>query len=65
MLLNKTVNTLAQIDAVLEKQGSSKSRILDATIFLSDKADFAAMNKAWMHGLSQVMRRYAVLSRPV
>ncbi|EAQ4634791.1 RidA family protein [Salmonella enterica subsp. enterica serovar Johannesburg] len=32
---------------VLEKQGSSKSRILDATIFLSDKADFAAMNKAW------------------
>ncbi|VUC83127.1 Putative translation initiation inhibitor YoaB [Salmonella sp. NCTC 11881] len=43
----QTANTLAQIDAVLEKQGSSKSRILDATIFLSDKADFAAMNKAW------------------
>lgn len=43
----QTVNTLAQIDAVLEKQGSSKSRILDATIFLADKNDFAAMNKAW------------------
>ncbi|RRF62556.1 RidA family protein [Klebsiella pneumoniae] len=37
----------AQIDAVLEKQGSDKSRILDATIFLADKSDFAAMNKPW------------------
>ena len=36
-----------QIDAVLEKQGSDKSRILDATIFLPDGDDFAAMNKAW------------------
>ncbi|VFS73331.1 putative endoribonuclease L-PSP [Kluyvera cryocrescens] len=43
----QTANTLAQIDAVLEKQGSNKSRILDATIFLPDADDFAAMNKAW------------------
>jgi len=43
----QTANTLAQIDAVLEKQGSVKSRILDATIFLANKDDFAAMNKAW------------------
>ena len=43
----QTANTLAQIDAVLEKQGSDKSRILDATIFLANKDDFAAMNKAW------------------
>lgn len=42
----QTANTLAQIDAVLEKQGSDKSRILDATIFLASKDDFAAMNKA-------------------
>ena len=35
------------LDAVLEKQGSNKSSILDATIFLADKNDFAAMNKAW------------------
>ena len=42
-----SADTLAQIDAVLEKQGSSKSRILDATIFLADGADFAAMNQAW------------------
>lgn len=43
----QTANTLAQIDAVLVKQGSDKSRILDATIFLANKEDFAAMNKAW------------------
>ena len=43
----QTANTLAHIDAALEKQGSDKSRILDATIFLADKSDFAAMNKAW------------------
>ncbi len=43
----QTANTLAQIDAVLARQGSDKTRILDATIFLVEKSDFAAMNKAW------------------
>ncbi|POU03573.1 MULTISPECIES: RidA family protein [Enterobacteriaceae] len=43
----QTANTLAQIDAVLAKQGSDKTRILDATIFLADASDFAAMNRAW------------------
>lgn len=43
----QTANTLAQIDAVLAKQGSDKTRILDATIFLADANDFAAMNRAW------------------
>ncbi len=43
----QTANTLAQIDAVLLKHGSDKTRILDATIFLADSGDFAAMNKAW------------------
>lgn len=43
----QTANTLAQIEAVLEKQGSDKTRILDATIFLADVNDFAAMNRAW------------------
>lgn len=33
----QTANTTAQIDAVLEKQGSNKSRILDATIFWPTK----------------------------
>jgi enamine deaminase RidA (YjgF/YER057c/UK114 family) len=43
----QTANTLAQIDAVLLEQGSDKSKILDATIFLPESNDFAAMNKAW------------------
>lgn len=43
----QTVSTLTQIDAILAKQGSDKTRILDATIFLADSDDFAAMNKAW------------------
>ncbi len=43
----QTANALAVIDRVLARVGSDKSRILDATIFLVDKADFAAMNRAW------------------
>ena len=43
----QTANALAAIDVLLERVGSDKSRILDATIFLADKNDFAAMNKAW------------------
>ncbi|MDZ7320431.1 RidA family protein [Kosakonia sacchari] len=46
-VFEQTANTLAQIDAVLLKQGSDKTRILDATIFLADGDDFAAMNRAW------------------
>ncbi|MNF03720.1 2-aminomuconate deaminase [compost metagenome] len=32
---------------LLERVGSDKSRILDATIFLANGDDFAAMNAAW------------------
>jgi enamine deaminase RidA (YjgF/YER057c/UK114 family) len=38
---------LAEIDALLAKGGSDKSRILSAVIWLRDIADFAAMNAAW------------------
>mgnify|MGYP002878171537 FL=1 len=38
---------LAEIDSLLAKGGSEKSKILTATIWLSDIADFAAMNKVW------------------
>jgi enamine deaminase RidA (YjgF/YER057c/UK114 family) len=38
---------LAEIDALLAKGGSDKSKILTATIWLNDIADFAAMNKVW------------------
>ncbi|WP_413714744.1 RidA family protein [Serratia ureilytica] len=43
----QTANALAAIDVLLERIGSDKSRILDATIFLANTADFAAMNAAW------------------
>lgn len=43
----QTANALAVIDALLTRVGSDKSRILDATIFLTNKEDFAAMNRAW------------------
>ncbi|SDX12965.1 RidA family protein [Roseicitreum antarcticum] len=38
---------LDQIDALLLEAGSSKARILNATIWLADMADFAAMNAVW------------------
>ncbi|WON78383.1 RidA family protein [Serratia sp. UGAL515B_01] len=43
----QTANALAAIDVLLARVGSDKSRILDATIFLADSDDFAAMNAAW------------------
>lgn len=43
----QTTNALAAIDNLLARVGSDKSRILDATIFLADGNDFAAMNAAW------------------
>lgn len=43
----QTTNALTVIDALLTRVGSDKSRILDATIFLVNKEDFAAMNRAW------------------
>jgi enamine deaminase RidA (YjgF/YER057c/UK114 family) len=38
---------LAEIDSLLAKGGSDKSRILTATIWLADISDFAAMNAVW------------------
>jgi len=43
----QTENALAVIDRILARVGSDKSKVLDATIFLTDLADFAAMNQAW------------------
>lgn len=42
----QTANVLADIDRMLAQLGSDKTRILDATIFLADRRDFAAMNAA-------------------
>ncbi|KLN96403.1 RidA family protein [Moellerella wisconsensis] len=43
----QTSDALAAIDVLLLRVGSDKSKILDATIFLADKADFSGMNQAW------------------
>lgn len=43
----QTRQVLAAIDALLERVGSDKTRILRAEIFLADMADFAAMNAEW------------------
>jgi enamine deaminase RidA (YjgF/YER057c/UK114 family) len=38
---------LAEIDALLAKGGSDKTKILSAVIWLADIADFTAMNAVW------------------
>ena len=44
---DQTQTILAQIDALLREAGSAKSKILSATIWLADMADFAEMNAVW------------------
>ena len=46
-IAGQTASVLAQIDALLKRAGTDKSRIVMAQIFLADLADFAAMNAAW------------------
>lgn len=46
-IVAQTRTTLAEIDALLAEVGSHKSKILMATIWLADIADFAAMNSVW------------------
>ena len=43
----QTEDVLAQIDALLSQCGSDKTKLVDATIYLADMADYAAMNQAW------------------
>lgn len=43
----QTADILAQVDRVLAALGSDKTRLVDATIFLADMADYDAMNRAW------------------
>jgi enamine deaminase RidA (YjgF/YER057c/UK114 family) len=46
-ITSQTQQVLAQIDRLLAEVGSDKSKLLSATIFLPDLADFAAMNAVW------------------
>jgi enamine deaminase RidA (YjgF/YER057c/UK114 family) len=43
----QTRQVLGEIDRLLAAAGSSKNRILTATIYLADVATFGEMNKAW------------------
>jgi enamine deaminase RidA (YjgF/YER057c/UK114 family) len=43
----QTEQILSKIDQLLEGAGTDKSRLLSATIWLSDMANFADMNKVW------------------
>ena len=43
----QTRQVLAAIDALLVRAGSDKSRILMCQIFITDLAEFAAMNAVW------------------
>ncbi len=43
----QTRQVLAHVDALLREAGSDKTKILSATIYLPDMADFAAMNAVW------------------
>lgn len=43
----QTQSVLNQIDALLARCGSDKAHILEATIYLADMNDYAAMNEVW------------------
>lgn len=46
-IAGQTRQVLAAIDALLERAGTSKRRLLRVEIFLMDMADFPAMNAVW------------------
>ena len=44
----QTEEVLKKIDALLEAAGTSKSRLLSATIYISDMSQKAQMDEAWI-----------------
>ena len=44
---DQTREVLFEIDRLLAAAGTDKSRLLSATIWLADIADFAEMNRVW------------------
>ena len=43
----QTKDIVAQIDGLLAKAGSDKAKLLSATIYITDMANFAEMNSVW------------------
>ncbi len=46
-ITEQTQTMLAKVEELLESVGSDRSRMLSATIYLKDMADFAALNAVW------------------
>lgn len=46
-ITKQTRNILERIDALLAEAGSDKTKLLSATIWLADIADFKEMNAVW------------------
>jgi enamine deaminase RidA (YjgF/YER057c/UK114 family) len=46
-IAGQTAQVLAHVDRLLNEAGSDRSRILMCQIFLTDLADFPAMNQVW------------------
>ena len=46
-ITGQTRQVLAAIDKRLDEAGSDKTRILSSTIYITDMANFAAMNAVW------------------
>jgi enamine deaminase RidA (YjgF/YER057c/UK114 family) len=44
----QTEQVLAKIDGLLAKCGTNKSKLLSATVYISDMAQKSAMNDAWL-----------------
>jgi enamine deaminase RidA (YjgF/YER057c/UK114 family) len=46
-IAEQTADILSRIDALLAEVGSDRSRLISATIWLTDMRDFAEMNEVW------------------
>lgn len=46
-IIEQTTEILAKIESLLAEAGSNKTRILSATIWLKDMAEFASFNEVW------------------
>ena len=53
-LYEQTKDALAQIDATLAEAGSSKSRILRATVYITDMSRKPDMDRAWDEWVDRV-----------
>lgn len=67
---SQTTSMLELLESTLEAAGSSKQRLLMATIYLVDMADYAEMNAVWEEWLptgcapSRACVQVAALARP-